>query len=626
MTDTQVTARDALRAEILAEVAAEQAEAWAAERASEDKLKVKRLDHGRELPDTVALWNNLPPEKDPPRPGLGDVLGYEYRNELGDAELYQRMQAGKYALDHSVGKNGTWMEYDGVVWKVDAVAHARRLAMTTLPEVYESAATYLKGEYDTAREKYERQLDEVKRELDTAQADEDPDVYTVQTLRDKQKVLEREFSVYEKDSSSKRKRLRDRARALRTNMRATNVLKTASSGKSSLGLDGDGWDKYPNLFAVANGVVDLETGRLIRSRSGLYLQKSSPYPYIGLSALSRWWDDHLGKVFCYNYELIDYFEWSMGYSITGIRHNKDIWVAYGPQADNGKSATFNTIKDVVGGYATTIKVDLLLDDGMPNKGPDPDIMVINALRLGLASEAGEKAKFIERIKAITGGDDVRARGLYTDSKVIDSFVKLWLHTNSIPNMSGYDPGFKLRLKIVPFSARFTTREDEVCPERNVYRAMNQNAFKMLQKQEAPYVLAWLLRCARKFYMNPDYKPPQCVTQSRPVPYKVSINGKLTTRSTYLLPDDPVKDLAVPQLPKKLEAAPSLALIESPAKQKATPPPVHKFYRTLGMMKDEMVVFEAAIAGSEMGQPLLEEALRMKALRIVNTLERLMQTA
>lgn len=508
MADNSVMTRERIRTEVTAQVAEEQVVVWRVELEQDAKLKDKRLDHDREAPEPYAVWLNMAPEKPKPVPGVGEMLTYEFRNELGDAELLQKFQEGQYVFDH---KTGIWMEFSGVVWEPDAVGNIKRVVMTTLPEMYEHGAGNLGNEIAEEQAKMEKRLWETDEAILMADQEEDNDAKDA--LKEKRVKIQSDFNAFKKSKSDKRKSLFKRAHELRGSRRVNKVLEVTSSGKGTLGISGKDWEKHENLFAVANGVVDLETGKLMRSSPGLYLQHASPYPYLGLWTVSDWWDDHLRKVFCCNDFLIDYFEWAIGYSITGMRVNKDIWIAHGPHADNGKSATFNTIKGVIGGYADTIKTELLLDDGKLSKGPDPDLMVIDGLRMGIASEAGDKAKFsVERIKAITGGDDVRARALYADSKVIKSMVKLWLHTNAIPNFSGYDPGFSLRLKVIPFQARFTHKEDEVNEAKNVFKALDQHAFKEMQKREAPGILAWVLRCGRKFLLNPGMRPPEIVMQ------------------------------------------------------------------------------------------------------------------
>lgn len=211
---------------------------------------------------------------------------------------------------------------------------------------------------------------------------------------------------------------------------------------------------------------------------------------------------------------MDYFEHVIGYSITGLQVNKDFWCALGPRANNGKSVTFNTIKEAVGSVATTIKLDVLLEKDRRGSGPDPDLMVLDGMRLGLASEASDKARFsMEAIKAITGGDDIRARAMYADSKIISSKIKLWLHTNKVPSISGFDPGFMLRLRLVPFLATFTDDPSQVDPAQHIYQALNKVQVDRMLAENMPGILSWLVRCARKFLRHMDYHTPAKVRES-----------------------------------------------------------------------------------------------------------------
>lgn len=510
-TDTPTAAsslRERIRLEIVGMVQDELTAVWHEELTADAKRKVKRLNHDLKEPDALAPWRNLATPAARTAPPISAMLEAENRNELGDAELLRARQAGKYVYDHKACR---WMRFDGVIWKDDVVHNAQQLPMTDLAELYEQAATRVQSELEDAKAVVETKLMKHQAELDAANDNGDAELSAAlqKTISDQKEKLTR----MEGGAKAKKRRLIERAKRLRGKQRAKNVISTAAEGDESLGISGEEWETHPLLFACANGVVDLESGRLIKSSPGLFLNKTSPLPYIGLMQSTGWWEDHLRKVFCEDERLVDYFEHAVGYSVTGLRTNKDIWCAYGPQANNGKSATFNSIKAAVGDYATTIKVDMLLDDGKADKGPDPDLMVIDGLRMGLASEAGDRARFsIERIKAVTGGDDVRARGLYADSRIIRSFAKLWLHTNTIPKMSGYDPGFMLRLKVVPFLARFTTDPGEVDEAKHIYPAMDQETFRRRMQAEAPYILAWILRCARKFCLNPHYATPEVIRQ------------------------------------------------------------------------------------------------------------------
>lgn len=63
------------------------------------------------------------------------MLRHCYRNELGDAELFQSLYRGKYAYDHSSGK---WYEFDGIRWQVDKVGKVSSRLME-MAQLYENA-------------------------------------------------------------------------------------------------------------------------------------------------------------------------------------------------------------------------------------------------------------------------------------------------------------------------------------------------------------------------------------------------------------------------------------------------------------------------------------------------------
>lgn len=100
--------REELRAEILGEIAEEQALVWQAELEADAKRKTQLLNHDKPEPEPLRVWENMAQKADVFQPGAADLLEYAGRNELGDAELFQAMNEGKYAFDHSQGLHGKW--------------------------------------------------------------------------------------------------------------------------------------------------------------------------------------------------------------------------------------------------------------------------------------------------------------------------------------------------------------------------------------------------------------------------------------------------------------------------------------------------------------------------------------
>lgn len=497
---------------IQGEIAAERQGQWEKELASGHN---PNLDPERTAPaEDFALWQNMlrrdqqiaPPE---------NMLPYLERNELGDAELFQALHEHEYVFDHSREK---WLRFGGVIWEDDVLRCSTRAVMD-MADLYAAAGRRAYAYYAEQRADLQKDIatatEEQTRLEITAPLDDDTEELrrNKKRIKDKLSELQTDSDRLLRKAQSTKKAYDERAKALRSMKRTEQVLKTAASGAQSLGRTGKEFDTHPTLLAFANGVVDLETGLLLRGDPGLYLSRISPYEYHGLNVPGQWWEDHLRMIFCGNEELQEFFEYSIGHSATGLQVNKHLLCAIGPHADNGKSFTFNTIKQAMGNVATTLKVDVLLEEKFRNRGPDPDIMVLDGIRMGICSEAPQNCKFsMDRIKTITGGDDVRARGMYADSKIINSRVKLWLHTNDVPSINGYDPGFMLRLMLIPFNAQFVSPE-MADPEQHKYPALGKMEIEAKQKEAWPSVVSWIVRCAHKFLKNTNYPVPEIVRRN-----------------------------------------------------------------------------------------------------------------
>ena len=64
-----------------------------------------------------------------------------YRNELGDAELFQYLHRNQFVYDHSIEQ---WFEFDEIRWVRDKIQKTQRCVME-MAEIYESAE-YIKAD------------------------------------------------------------------------------------------------------------------------------------------------------------------------------------------------------------------------------------------------------------------------------------------------------------------------------------------------------------------------------------------------------------------------------------------------------------------------------------------------
>jgi putative DNA primase/helicase len=403
-----------------------------------------------------------------------------WRNQKGDAELFVKLATGKFIYDkrhvEDAGK-GTWYEFTGNYWEQD---------------VNGNVETYV----DKVAERYS-QLG-YKREADAKAA---------QTGGDKEEANRLKGMA---------KKFRDRAFSLRSMARIKNVLRLAHSGTQSLSMNEE-WDNHPTLFPVANGVVDLETGKLIKGRPDQYMRNHSDVEYHGLNVPAPTWDDLEQKVFCANEPLIDYFRRSIvGTCALGYSY-KDLYIAYGPGGDNGKSVLFDTITGVLGGFATTFPVETLLDSGqVKNAGSaSPEMLKFYGKRFAGTSEAEQKHRFsMGKVKQIcSGGDRVAARELYAKKDIEFRITHTTIvHTNFLPKAAGNDKAFYRRAKILRFGAQFVSPggSTPIDPEKHIYEAMARDKLESLLRAEASGILAYIVRHTMAFTAHHDLTAPECV--------------------------------------------------------------------------------------------------------------------
>lgn len=479
--------------------------AWDCVRGKDAHDGSKVYDPGHtDAPPLLEPWTAMHPERLPvERPDLFTMHEKRKRNQLGDAELFRLRAEGLFLYDFSRGKEGKgdWMQYDGICWKPD-VQHdvmGDSVGVMGVADWYDHAVS---EQIEEGREKIEKACARVLEKMQAENADED----AITNAQNAEAKLIRKWNSTLVDA------LERRASGLRTKSRASEVLAVAAAGSRTLSTTGTEWDANPVILACPNGIVDLETGRLMRARPSQMITRSTAFEYRSLSTCTARWEEHLHKVLCGDLALIDYFGRVMGYSATGLMDKKEMYCLWGPTADNAKSATMAAITATLGEYARSVKVNVLLEDGQKGSGPNPELLALNGPRLAVASEPKRSASFaLEMIKAITGGDEINERGLYADALPFKPKCKLAMHTNFIPNIKDADRAFQKRLRVLPFKAQFVTDAALVDESRFIYRAVPGLLAKSMD-QYGPEILAWLVRYARQYLRDQDLTPPRVVAE------------------------------------------------------------------------------------------------------------------
>jgi putative DNA primase/helicase len=244
-----------------------------------------------------------------------------------------------------------------------------------------------------------------------------------------------------------------------------------------LSTRGDQWDGDPFLLGVANGVVDLRNGRLLKGDQSDLISLHSDVPF-DPAALCPRWEQFVSEVFGGDKEMTEYIQRALGYSMTGDTREQVFFCCYGTGA-NGKSTLLEVLRHVLGDYAYNLPfsgLELKARPGIPN-----DIAALAGRRFVTAIETNESAELNEaRIKALTGGDPITARLLYREYFTFVPVGKFWLAFNHRPRVADASYGFWRRVRLVPFDQRFAGAK--IDPE--LVRKL---------KAEAPGIVAWLVR-------------------------------------------------------------------------------------------------------------------------------------
>ncbi len=428
---------------------------------------------------------NTSPATDEPK--ITSKLIHEclFANEMGDGILFAALFRDKFLYCKNTQE---WFEWTGHRWKMD-------LMNRSLTSVEKVAEEYLS--------EYGRLAAQIS---DKVKAGEDPSSKAIERLEGKQHQFIKRVSQ------------------LRGDKRRTACLKFAHTIEDPLAITGDEFDNKPMLFPCANGVIDLETGRLKPGRPGDYLSKASDVEFKGIDEPAPLWEKSLLEIFGGNSEkapdaqeneraarFTAYLGRLSGYSMTGLVTEKVFPVLYGPTGWNGRSLIIDTISRVMGELAGSIPSEMLLSVKFAKgaSGPSPDIMGLKGLRLAVASEIDENQRFsAAKIKWLTGKDELVGRSPHDKYQTrFDPTHKLFLMSNTQPQAPPNDKAFWERLHLIPFTISFVNRDPQEAHERRAVIDLGDQL-----RKEASGILAWLVRGCLK-YQCEGLKPPKEIMEA-----------------------------------------------------------------------------------------------------------------
>ena len=282
-----------------------------------------------------------------------------------------------------------------------------------------------------------------------------------------------------------RKRFRDLAKVVDTSKNRRGVLELAQA-EPGMGIGHDVFDRDPWLLNVENGTLDLRDGeaKLRPHKPDDFLRKLAPVEY-NPDAKAPTWDAFLRRIIVGKDEggsddLIGYLQRFAGYCLTGVVRDHVFPVFYGT-GGNGKSTFMAALGYILGDYMTPLPEGMLLN--RKYQSHPTELMTLRGARLAVSSEINKDGSLNEsRVKALTGGDRIQARGMHQDFETVgfDPTHKLVLVVNHRPRVCDTSAGMWRRMNLVPFEQ--TISEGEI-----------DGKLDDKLKSEAPGILAWAVR-------------------------------------------------------------------------------------------------------------------------------------
>jgi putative DNA primase/helicase len=256
------------------------------------------------------------------------------------------------------------------------------------------------------------------------------------------------------------------------------------------------FDSGPYLLNVENGTIDVRTGELHDHGRADLITKLAPVSYNPDATATRW-QTFIERVLPTE-DIRRYVQKAVGQALTGKVEQQAFYVNHG-FGENGKSTFFDTIISMMGEYAGTIDIDVLMARKQ-NGNATPELASLKGKRFVVTSENEQGQRLKEGlVKRLTGDKTITARELYKGVITFERTFKLFMHVNHRPEITGTDHAMWRRLRLIPWEVRITKEEKDL---------------HLLDKleQELSGILNWALEGYR-LYLEEGLEPPEAVREA-----------------------------------------------------------------------------------------------------------------
>ena len=239
------------------------------------------------------------------------------------------------------------------------------------------------------------------------------------------------------------------ANQAKSNSRLAGSIESATSDPRVV-VGVETWDSDAHLLGVANGVIDLRTGELLKGRPDLHITRRAPVAYTQGMRNVRW-EQFVDFATGGDKELQEWLQRAAGYSLTGLRTHDVMFLVYGP-AGSGKNTFVEAIVKCLGTaqYAWPLDSSILAQgDGQAHGSDLYHWAELRGRRMVWVDELPESERMKENaVKKLTGSSEISARSPGEKPFSFQSQAKLWVTTNHRPIIN--DDAMWRRLRPIPW--------------------------------------------------------------------------------------------------------------------------------------------------------------------------------
>lgn len=214
-------------------------------------------------------------------------------------------------------------------------------------------------------------------------------------------------------------------------------------------------DTDPYLVGFENGVFDLNE---VAFRDGMpsdMVSKTVGYDFLDFDPDDPIFRD-IDKFFSQVHTDLEMKEYTLTFLASIFRGKPDqkahIWTGGG---GNGKSATIDLVKRMIGDYFGVLPVTVLTVKNKSSSNARPELADKFGKRFCVIQEPEHNdTVYVGQMKEITGEDTLHARPLYGDPFEYTPMFSIVLTCNNLPHIPSTDRGTWRRLRVTPYESEF----------------------------------------------------------------------------------------------------------------------------------------------------------------------------